>query len=284
MYYLFVLGHMLALSLPRGVCYSVAKFFSVLHFYISKKDRQAVFYNLSVITENKKVVKEQAKQVFINFSYYLVDFFRNRKLNSDFINKYVKISGAENVDRALAQGKGAIALGAHIGNYEMAGAITSFLGYPLTVVALPHKDKRLNSFFDSRRQASGMEVIPTGVAVKGCIRALRKQRLVGLLGDRDFSNKGLKVKMLSKYAYVPRGIAFFVLKTGAPIVPIFLTREKNRKFYRLVFGEPIINKENSPVSEKSIINSYIRVLEKYIKKYPGQWYMFRKYWVNGANG
>jgi len=279
MYYLFVLGHMLVMALPRGVCYSAAKFFSVLHFYLSKRDREAVLYNLSVITENKKVAKEQAKRVFINFSYYLVDFFRNRKLNSDFIKKYVRISGTENIDLALKQGKGVIALGAHIGNYEMAGAITSFLGYPLTVVALPHKDKRLNRFFDSRRQSTGIEVIPTGIAVKGCIRALRKQRLVGLLGDRDFSGKGVKAKMLSRYACVPRGIAFFILKTGAPIVPIFLTREKNRKFYRLVFGEPIIYKEDRPRTEESIINSYIGVLEKYIKKYPDQWYMFQKYWL-----
>ncbi|MFH1504087.1 MAG: lysophospholipid acyltransferase family protein [Candidatus Omnitrophota bacterium] len=280
MYYLFLIGRVLASILPRNICYSAAKFLATLHFYFSKKDREAVIYNLSQVVKGKKDIEEQAKQVFINFSYYLVDFFRRHKLDYRFIKKYVQISNLENLNLSIAQSKGVIILGAHLGNYELAGAITSLLGYPLSVIALPHKDKRLNRFFDHQRHMSGMKVISTGASVRGCIQALENKRLVALLGDRNFSGKGLKVKMFSKYTYIPRGIAFFALKTGAPITPVFLVREKNRNFYRLEYGEPIFYNKNDFQDEQSLAKKYISILEKYIKKYPGQWYMFKKYWLN----
>lgn len=279
MYYLFVAGQALVSIFPRKTAYAIAKFLSVLHFYFSRKDRNIVAYNLSPIVKNKNDIKKYTKQVFINFAYYLADFFRPFYLSRDFIKKYVKISGLENLSSPIVKEKGGIILSAHLGNYELAGEITSFLGYPLSVVALPHKDKRLNSFFDSRRQRAGAEVIPAGISAKGCIRALRRKRLVALLGDRDFSGKGRKAKISSGHScIIPRGPVFLALKTGAPIIPVFLVRE-NKYFYQLIVEEPIIFKESGPAAEQDLVEECVSVLEKYIKKYPGQWYMFEKYWI-----
>ena len=201
-------------------------------------------------------------------------------LTSGIIKKYVRISGLDHLNRSLAKGKGVVVSSAHLGNYELAGAIISLLGYSVSVIALVHKDKRVNVFFDRQRQRVGMNVIPTGVAIKKCFSILKRGQALGLLGDKDFSGSGVKLKMGSKCAIFPRGAAYFSLKTGADIIPTFLIRE-DKFFYRLIFEEPIVITAKS--DEEGVIKSYIKVLEKYIRKYPQQWYMFSKYWVPENN-
>ncbi len=282
MYYLFLLGNLVASIFPRKVCYQIAKFSALLNFYISPKDRQSVNYNLAAIIPEEKERKRQVKKVFINFAYYLTDFFRYSKLDEKFLKKYVKVSGLDNLNSSLAEHKGVIALTAHLGNYELAGAVTSLLGYPVSAVALPHRDRRVNDFFDRRRNMVGIEVIPTGASVRGCFSALKTGRILALLGDRDFAEGGIKTEMFSRYAQLPRGAVFFALKTKSPIVPAFLIRF-DKYFYHLTFEKPIFLDENTEYDETVLIKEYTVVLERYLKQYPDQWYMFNRYWLSEAN-
>jgi len=278
MYYLFLLGSLIAWIFPRNACYAIAKFFALIQFHFFTKDRKQIIENLSAIIPDPKEREKQARNVVINFSYYLADFFRYPKMTEAFLKKYVKVSGLENLDSSLARHKGAIALTAHLGNYELAGAVTSLLGYPVSAVALPHHDRRINDFFNRRRSLVGIEVISTGSAVRSCFSALKTGRVLALLGDKDFSGSGLKTKMFSHWASIPRGAAFFALKTQAPIVPAFFVRV-DKYFYHLIFGEPISLEEGSQPDEQQLIRKYIAILEIYIKQYPGQWYVFGKYWL-----
>jgi len=276
MYLFFVLGGIITSIFSRAACYKFAKFLALLNFYFSKKDRDTVIYNLSAVVEDKEKVQTYAKEVFINFAYYLTDFFSSYKINSDFIKKYVKIENLEHLESSFKRGKGVIAVTAHLGNYELAGAVVASLGYPISVVALPHKDKRTNDFFDKRRKFSGMKVIPTGIAVKGCLSALGRGEMIALLGDRDFSKKGKIYKIFSRHACIPRGVYFFSRRTDAAVIPCFLIRE-NVFFYRFIFEEPIYCSKDT--KEQDLVTQYLAVLEKYVKKYPGQWYIFEKYWL-----
>ncbi len=281
MYYLYIIGRYIVLLLPRSIGYQLAKVISTIRFLIFKKDKDALYYNLYPVLKDREKVRKISKEAVNNFAYYLVDFFRYNKFNQKFIDKYVEISGLENLDKALAKGKGVIALTAHLGNYELAGAVTALLGYPLSGVALPHKDKRVNEFFNRNRQRVGMKVIPTGIAVKGCFSALKKGGILAILGDKSFSASSRNMEMFSNLAAIPRGASFFALKTGAEIIPSFLVR-KNKFFYNLIFEKPIQFNKCNECPEKEILEQYTKILEKYIQNYPGQWYMFEKYWVENS--
>ncbi len=277
MYYRYFVGKFLALALPRRISYFLIKVIALAKFYFSRKDRRDITYNLTPVIKDKRILQKCARRSLVNFSYYLVDFVRYSKLNRNFVEKYVKVDGLENVNQCLAQHKGVILAAAHLGNYELGGAVTALLGYPLCVVALPHQDARVNKFFDTQRKTVRLEVIATGTGIRGCFDALKSNKIIALLGDKDFAGKGLKTKMFSRYAYIPRGIAFFAFKTAAPIVPAFFIRE-NKFFYRLIFEKPVPYDKNKD-GEQAILDRYTLVLEKYIKKYPDQWYMFEKYWL-----
>ncbi len=281
MCYLYYIARFLVLILPRRCSYFIARVISSIKFYISKKDRDAVVYNLKPVVKDDKRAIKYAKKVFNNFSFYLVDFLNMGKINKDFISKYVRISGIDNIERLVKLDKGIVLLSAHIGNHEFGAAIVKLLGYNLHAIALPHKDKCVNSFFNHQRSIFDIDVIPTGRAIVKCIKLLRDKGMIALVGDRDFTSaKGERNTMFGRDTLLPKGPAFFALKTDSFILPSFSIREE-KYYYHFVF-EPCISPRRSDgvlKKESDLVKEYSRVLEKYVAKYSDQWYMFQKYWL-----
>ncbi|MFA7115309.1 MAG: lysophospholipid acyltransferase family protein [Candidatus Omnitrophota bacterium] len=277
MLYIFLFFRIFALTLPRSFSYAVIKFFALLKYYICPKDRRAVLYNLEPLVKDVKERKKCAKEVFVNFGYYLVDFLRYSKFNKSFIDRFVTIEGLNNLEQASKAGRGVVFLSAHLGNYELGGAVCASLGHSFSAVALPHKNKGVNDFFNNQRAMVGIDIIPTGMAVKRCYSLLRQGGMLGLVGDRVFIGDGIEVDILNRKCLLPKGPAVFSVKTLAPIVPSFFVRE-NKYFYKLIFEKPIYpcndNKEY-----KYILDEYAEVLGTYIKQYPQQWYIFQKHWL-----
>lgn len=279
---IYKLAQVLALLLPIKIGYSIATFLAILQFYISKKDREIVLGNLKAVlkTDDSATLRRIEKEVFINFAKYLVDFFRFSKLDKIYLESNVKFVGKDNLDKALKKGKGVIVLTAHIGNYELGGAVVALLGYPLNVVALDHKNKLVNSFFIKQRRTAKMNVIPMGAALKRCYECLTKGEVIALLGDRDFSGHGIRVKFLGKDSSIPKGPAVLSLRTGALIVPAFIVRLPDDTF-QFAFEKPISysSTDNFDSDVQRITESCIKVIEENIRKYPSQWFMFRRFWI-----
>lgn len=281
-HYIYRLGQFIALTLPIKFVYALAIFLADLHYYFAFRDRRFVRGNLSVIFPEKSIkeLRKISKQVFRNFAKYLVDFFRFQKLNLDYINKNVKLENMHYFDQALATGKGVVVLTAHLGNWELGGVVIALLGYPFWAVALPHKNKKVNDFFDAQRNSKGVNVIAMGKAVRSCIAQIRKNHMVALVGDRDFTHKGVVIDFFGLPAHFPEGPAALSLMTGASIVPGFMLRNSDDTF-TLRIEKPIeFSSSGDKVKDLAdLITVYKKVIEDYIRQYPEQWYVFRKFWT-----
>ncbi len=281
-YILYRVGVFLSLTLPINVSYSLATVLADIFYYCSPKDRDAVISNLRMVlgsSVDDKIVADTARNVFRNFAKYLIDFFRFSKIDKEYLNSHVKIDGISNIDDALSLGKGAIALSAHIGNWELGGLIVGMLGYPISGVVLTHKNKRINDFFTGQRMLGNMRPIEVGAALKGCYRALRSNELLALLGDRDFTKNGILTDFFGRKAMMPKGPAVLSHRLGAAIVPIFVVREPKNTFTIHVerpFTCTAGLDEEAAVRE--LVGKCIRSIESCIKKYPSQWFVFRKIW------
>jgi KDO2-lipid IV(A) lauroyltransferase len=280
-YVMYRFGCFLAMTLPLKVSYAIACFISDIFYHLSAPDRHAVMENLRVVTgrDDERELRAMAKEVFRNFGKYLVDFFRFSKIDDGYMKRFIKVEGLENLDRALARGGGVIALSAHIGNWELGGFTLSLLRSPLMAVVLTHKNKMVNDFFTKQRKVSGLVPVEIGLSLRGCYNVLKSNGILALLGDRDFSKNGLRMKFFGADAVMPKGPAVFSARLGSEIVPSFMLREKDDTF-RLVF-EPPIDRPSSGDEDsmvRDIMQRYVAVIEKYISLYPTQWYMFRRAW------
>ncbi len=269
--------------LPHTFAYRVSVFLTGFKYIICAGERKAMRKNLEVILgENHPGVKKYPKQIYANFGKYLVDFFRAEKIDRKFIDKFVKIENLEYMDQALKKGKGAIGLTAHLGNWELSAQILARLGYKINAIALTHTHSRIDDFFSRQRQLTGINVIPVGVSVRRCFSALRKNEIVGILGDRDFSGEnGIFIDFFNRSLLAPLGPAVLSLRTGAAIVPAFVIRdEKDERYFRYIFTEPIYPEHSADEQKdiKHLTSKYIKVIEKFVRLYPQQWFVFHEFW------
>lgn len=246
--------------------------------------RRAVQSNLRRIYEHQGIrltddaVDQTARETFRNFGKYMVDFFRFTRISRLEIARLIRVIHPEYIGQAVSEGKGVLAVTAHLGNWEIGGALLSFFGYPLNVVVLPMKDKKTNALFQSRREQRGMRVIPLGRTVRGIYDALNRKEVVALLGDRDYSPHHHEVMFFGASACLPIGPAKLCWHTGAPIVPGFLVRQPDDTFlFRL---HPPISTDGQGVD--AIRDQVLRVLEWEIAQNPSQWFIFTPFWNNGA--
>lgn len=278
---LYKIGQFLALSLPLKFSYRLAVFIAGIKCFISPRDRRAVVNNIRIVTgeNNQKILNKSAYQVYGNFAKYLVDFFRFSKIDDEYIKKYIKLENLDYIDTILKKGKGMIVLTAHLGNWELGGVILPKLGYSLNAIALNHKEKSVNKFFLKQRSIGGAKFIPLGASVRKAFECLSSNEILAILADRDFSKSGLKVDFFGKQSIIPKGPAILSLKLGSPLVPGFMIREKDDTF-RFVFA-PAVDFSPSGNMDKDVTaltQACIKTLEKYIVRYPNQWYMFKKFW------
>jgi len=202
-------------------------------------------------------------------------------VDDSFIKNKVNIEGMQHLDNVLAEGKGAIVITAHIGNWELGAVLLSMLGYPIMAVALPHKERPVNDLFNHQREVKGVMVVPTKGAFRRCAEQLAKNKIVALAADRTFNASGITIDFLGRKAMMPKGAAALSWKTGAPIVPTFLIRKENGMF-DLTCHQPLYppGRDASMTEEEilpKILSRYMSIIEEQIRKYPAQWLLFREF-------
>jgi len=286
LYTLYRIGVFLALLLPLNISYAVAGALAKFYCVISTVDRETVTANLRVVTGGAASDKELAvmtREVFKNFAKYLVDFFRFSVIDEKYIKQNVRISGAHNIDSALAKGKGAIILSAHVGNWELGGIALPLSGYPLSAVVLTHQNKKINDFFTSQRLRGKLKPIEIGASLRACYRTLKKNGLLALLGDRDFTKNGLMADFFGKKTHMPKGPAIFAYREGAAILPTFITRNPDDTFnmviHEPIYADPTLSEEDSVAG---LAAQYIKKIEQCVRSYPTQWYVFKNLWENNG--
>ena len=275
---LYKIGIFLANALPRKASGYISIRIADVYSFFSKEDFESVRNNLQVILSlDKKELDCYAREVFRNFALYILEFLRVRSLDEKFIKQNVRMAGLEYFQDELKRNSGIIGLTAHIGNWELLGIVMSRLGFRLNSVALTHNNRLVNKIFVGQRQSAGSNVLGLG-NIRGCISALKRNEILALVGDKDFSNNSVTVKFFGRDAEFPRGPAMLSLRTGARILPGFLLREKDG--FNMILHGPV-QFEKKGIFEEDVVEltrSYVLAIENIVRQYPTQWIMFRKFY------
>ncbi|MBL8012428.1 MAG: lysophospholipid acyltransferase family protein [Candidatus Omnitrophica bacterium] len=281
---LYKIGQWIVNFLPLQVAYAFARCLSDLQYAVSFVDRRNVRANICKILNQDKVDEKLVRDVFRNFGRYLVEFFRMVKdVDDSFIAKKVKCEGLDHMKEVLARGKGAIVVTAHIGNWELGGNVMRKLGFPVLAVALPHKHNLVNDLFNQQREKCGISVVSPQNAVRKFLEKLKENESVALVADRDFGTHGVVMNFLGYPTLLPKGPAVLSIKTGAGIIPSFFLYNEDGgytlSFYPPVYPPVVGDQIVSDDVLKTTISRYITVVEEKIRRFPGQWLMFREFWI-----
>ena len=221
-------GSRISRALPWGAKLRVAEALADRPWRRATEDRLRIRANLGIIL-GRPVLDDSSlvREVYRNFARYLVEFAVADRLAPPRL----VMTGGEAVARRLQACRGAVALTAHLGNWELGAIGLRRLGVPVTAVALPHHESSVNGLYDAQRRRCGVEVVPVGRhATARALRVLRRGEVVAVVADRDFGQRSVEVSFFGRQTSLPRGPAILSLRAHAPILPSFLIREGRGAF------------------------------------------------------
>ncbi len=283
-YLLFRMVILLCYILPQRFLYFIALRIADLNYrWLDKSGRRAVEENLRrVLPEAVPArIDKETRWVFRNFAKYLTEFFRFRHFDLEWFKVNMALFGLENVDRALAAGKGCIVSSAHLSNWELGAAGLSIMGgKTMTVSVAMHRYGRINDLFMREREAAGLKVADMEKdAALVMLRALKRNEVVGVMGDRDPTQQGVFVEFFGRPCRFPQGPARLSLATGAPVIPAFCLRRSNDSF-STVFLPPIPTPAEGTRDEKvkAMTQTFADIIANTIRVHPEQWGVFYPFW------
>jgi Kdo2-lipid IVA lauroyltransferase/acyltransferase len=263
--------------LPARLVLSYTRFMARAAFFLLWRYRKRMEENLALVFGDE-ISPQQRKALvwaaWMSFARGVLDTTQAMHYSKERILSSVGLEGEEHIRRALEQGKGVLALSAHLGSFTMIGARLAAAGFPFSVVVKQPADERFARLIDDYRAQIGIHTIsakPRREAVRGILKALRQNHIVLVIAD-EFKSGDVMVDFLGLKVPAPRGPATLALRTGAATLPMFVTRREDDSL-TLSVGAPITAVEAADLEQSVLATTalYTRHLEAVIRKHPEQW-------------
>jgi KDO2-lipid IV(A) lauroyltransferase len=224
--------------LPESVALWVGRQMGNVAYYLDWEHRNVALQNLRIAFGQEKSEEERrsiAKRNFQHMGMMVVEFFRILGMDTETYKKKVSVEGLEEALELLEKKKGGLLLIGHFGNWELMGIMSKVIQIPILAIAKPIKqNEKLYRFILRIRDKAGLKIISPENAPQKVIRALSKNWLVAFLIDqRAKRSRGVWVDFFGKKAPTMPGLAVIAIRSGAPVVPVFMIRNGFQK-HRLV--------------------------------------------------
>lgn len=253
-----------------------------LYWRVAKKQRvraeQTIRERLGYSEEQ---ARETIKKLFVNLGITVLEMLYLPALNRDNIRGLVTFDHPEILWEALQEKKGVVLLACHMDNWEWLGAALALNGFPMSAVEKPQPNRVYSDFMNELRRGAGQEIFARGTSeIFGCVRAMRKGRMLGLIADQDGGYDGIFVPFLGKMASTPTGPAYFAKKFKAPCIPIFIVRKPDGYGHQVFVREPFYYEDTGhpEADDVRLTRRMTEAVEEIIREYPENWLWFQHRW------
>ena len=267
---------------PRRWSFSAGRCLGRILFALDGKHRQIALENLTRAFRYEKQsweIRRLAKKVFENLGRILFEIGWSMQLSKEDFHRYFHITGISNIQNAFRKNQGCLVLTAHMGNWELLTVVAAMTGCPTSIVVRPLDFAPLQAFFREYRTRLGADLIPSKQAARIVLKSLKQKRLVAMLMDQNVDwYEGVFVRFFERYACTNRGLAALALKTGAPVVPVFIARQGLG--YNVEFGQeiPLVKTGDKTKDVESNTQQYNDTIEAFVRRYPDQWFWVHQRW------
>ncbi len=224
--------------------------------------------------KTEKEISTLCREIYRNLSLLAYEFFfcNQKKLLRNF-----EFEGVENLQHSIAQYKGIIYPNLHIGNWEIGMKYMSEkMNLKVNALAKRMRNTHLDKYIEKIRLSNGVPSIFLANAFKGTLTALKNDEGIGIMIDQNARKVGLKQDWLGIPASVFQGPAKFAIKSGAMLQPIICVRTK--KGFKVIAEKPLDGSNYTKKQIPELTEEISKSLEKYILKYPEQWFWMHKRW------
>lgn len=278
LYYFLEFARIIAARLPAFISYTIASAAGDVMYYLWPRGRRNMIKSIAAVLSkdvNSPEVRRNARYGMRNYCKFIIDMLRYAYPKNGVFERDIELSGTENIDNALAEGKGVIIVGLHMGNLDLGIRALSHAGYPINAVVQNMESGQVDRFIQKPRACSGVKLIGASNGILQTLDVLKRNEAIAMMIDGPGYGKGILVKLGNKNITVPSGMAALALRTGAKILPCGLIRSANTKFHGIV-SKPVQFKPTGDMVEdaRDLTQRTVRELEGMARIFADQWYIF----------
>lgn len=190
-------------------------------------------------------------------------------------DNFFRISGPglTALEEARANGKGAIIVSGHFGQWEAIRAVLKERGMETGAVYRPQTNRHYQRRLHAGIMAGGEPILPTGATgTRALVKHVKNGGFVAILLDEKAPD-GVSLPFLGHQAMTSTSAAQLALKYDIPMVPAFGTRIGDGKEFLVEFEEPIDHTDAMTMTK-----TFNDGLSERILRTPDQWYWMLRRW------
>lgn len=266
---------------PRRLALALAAFLGYLAYRTGGRIRDGATGRLAATLGcGAREAARICRRMYRHFALGFVDLvifggWRRRRLP-----RVVRVEGFEHVERAMAEGRGVVGVTGHFSNWELLGGYVARRLGGIAVLATTAYDENFDRLLVNYRRRLGVRTIYRTEAAAVPLGWLRGGGFLGVLADQDIpSLPSVVVDFLGKPARTPVGPALLARRAGAPIIPMYVVRERDNN-YRVVV-EPPLPKSTSRNVKRAVEEdtaAWSAAVARWVRRYPEQWVWVHDRW------
>ena len=188
------------------------------------------------------------------------------------------------LEKAVAKGKGAVLLMAHVGNWQATLSQLDTLPAHVHVLMDINEEAVAKHYFELENKEKPFTVIDINGPFGGMLTAaaaLRNGDLVVIMGDRLTTGHPVSGTFLNTPVRLPTAAYMLAATAEAPVV-VMLAANTGGKHFQVRIWDCFYPEYKGRDSREDMLQEcadrYLKALESYLQEYPFQWYNFYDFW------
>jgi len=272
--------------LPRKMMITLMRGISWFAYTISKKHQHIIHTNLDIAFD-KSLTKAEKKSYGISAFMNLLDttlgIIGRDKLPKDRLLQNITFEGESIVKKYQDEGRSIIFITGHQGNWELLSQAIA-VKFNLTVVGVGREldSKLMDKILKKNRERFNVEMVYKKGAMKGCIKALGKNKSIGILVDQSIRvDQSIEVNFFNHPATHTPLASILSRKFKIDLVPAFISTDDYINYHIKIY-EPIetIKTEHQEEDLRELTQAQADAMQVAIEAHPKEWFWMHKRWKN----
>ncbi len=268
--------------MPAPVSYLYMQAIGKGYYLVKRKEKRLIEKNIRDMLEGKNeryirtIIRQTFKGIFAHYYEKMYSAFKDLDQIRRFVDKKFTVQNEEAIADAMSLGKGVILVTAHWGAVEFIPWVLSLKGYPVSII-VDCETKHLEKALHKRAKLMNGEILCNSADASVFFRALsslkRNRLLMTECDEVDAWRKrpNMTIELFGKKLFFDPTLNILTRRSGAAVVGVFLKRV-SRGSYTLIC-EPISRGEQGMDTAKGALCLW----QKYVSRYPDQWYQWKKW-------
>ncbi len=261
--------------------YSPPAIAAIIFVLIGPNRRGAIANMERVLGETGRAAALAALQMFAEFAHCVTETmeYYGPRPHPIRLDEPVR----DDLTAALRDGRGAVVVTGHFGNWDIAAKTLREYGRPINVVMAREINATTHEYVRQARERVGVRVIYSDSSVfssLNMIRALQRNEIIAIQLDRSLGAGGTRpVSFFGTPAPFPSGPFVLARLAGAPLIPVFIPRLGARHYAIRVCGrfELARGARDSGALDR-VMADVVRAFEDLVREFPRQWFQFAPFW------